>query len=209
MRIKRSFKAMTLIETLVAIAVMMIAMQGFTYLFTKVWATNGFILEAGMASAAASRATNQIVIQLRGVKQADNGDYPIEAADDFSLTIYADADDDGVTEKVRYFLDQPNDQMKIGITEPDTSVQPPTYTGTETVTVMTNYVVNESDDPVFYYYNDDYPGDTTTNPLATPASIASIQLVRVHLLVNIDPINAPNNINIESFVDLRNLHNYE
>ena len=209
MRIKRSFKAMTLIETLVAIAVMMIAMQGFTYLFTKVWATNGFILEAGMASAAASRATNQIVIQLRGVKQADNGDYPIDAADDFSLTIYADADDDGVTEKVRYFLDQPNDQMKIGITEPDTSVQPPTYTGTETVTVMTNYVVNESDDPVFYYYNDDYPGDTTTNPLTTPASIASIQLVRVHLLVNIDPINAPNNINIESFVDLRNLHNYE
>ncbi|MEK7182000.1 MAG: hypothetical protein AAB708_02650, partial [Patescibacteria group bacterium] len=205
----RSFKAMTLIETLVAIAVMMIAMQGFTYLFTKVWATNGFILEAGMASAAASRATNQIVIQLRGVKQADNGDYPIDAADDFSLTIYADADDDGVTEKVRYFLDQPNDQMKIGITEPDTSVQPPTYTGTETVTVMTNYVVNESDDPVFYYYNDDYPGDTTTNPLTTPASIASIQLVRVHLLVNIDPINAPNNINIESFVDLRNLHNYE
>ena len=200
---------MTLIETLVAIAVMMIAMQGFTYLFTKVWATNGFILEAGMASAAASRATNQIVIQLRGVKQADNGDYPIDAADDFSLTIYADADDDGVTEKVRYFLDQPNDQMKIGITEPDTSVQPPTYTGTETVTVMTNYVVNESDDPVFYYYNDDYPGDTTTNPLTTPASIASIQLVRVHLLVNIDPINAPNNINIESFVDLRNLHNYE
>ncbi|MEK7549874.1 MAG: hypothetical protein AAB519_02755 [Patescibacteria group bacterium] len=209
MRIKRSFKAMTLIETLVAIAVMMIAMQGFTYLFTKVWATNGFILEAGMASAAASRATNQIVIQLRGVKQADNGDYPIDAADDFSLTIYADADDDGVTEKVRYFLDQPNDQMKIGITEPDTSVQPPTYTGVETVTVMTNYVVNESDDPVFYYYNDDYPGDTTTNPLTTPASIASIQLVRVHLLVNIDPINAPNNINIESFVDLRNLHNYE
>ncbi|MEK7494414.1 MAG: prepilin-type N-terminal cleavage/methylation domain-containing protein [Patescibacteria group bacterium] len=209
MYIKRSFKAMTLIETLVAIAVMMIAMQGFTYLFTKVWATNGFILEAGMASAAASRATNQIVIQLRGVKQADNGDYPIDAADDFSLTIYADADDDGVTEKVRYFLDQPNDQMKIGITEPDTSVQPPTYTGVETVTVMTNYVVNESDDPVFYYYNDDYPGDTTTNPLTTPASIASIQLVRVHLLVNIDPINAPNNINIESFVDLRNLHNYE
>ena len=205
----KRLKAITLIETLVAIAVVLIIMQGFTFLFIKTWEANKFILEEGLASAAASRATNQIVIQLRGVKQADNGDYPIDQASDFDLTFYADIDDDGVTERVHYFLDQANDQLKRGVAEPNLSVQPPSYPSGETVSVITNYVVNLSNEPIFYYYNDDYPGDTVNNPLVTPASIGSIQLIRVHLRVNIDPVRAPNNINIESFVDLRNLHNYE
>ncbi len=77
------------------------------------------------------------------------------------------------------------------------------------MTTVTNYVVNESDNPIFYYYNDDYPGDTTNNPLSTPASVGNIQMVRVKLLININPVHAPDNVNIESFVDLRNLHDYE
>lgn len=200
---------MTLIEMLMAITIMLIAMEGFSLLIVRVWDSNKFILEEAMASAAASRATNQIIIQLRGIQQAGNGDYPIEEADDFDLTIYADADDDGVVERVHYFLDQPNDQLKKGVTEPTTAV-PPTYpAGDQTVTVMANYVVNESDNPIFYYYNGNYPGDTVNNPLATPTSPGAIRLIRVHLYVNINPIHAPDNINIESFVTLRNLHVYE
>lgn len=200
---------MTMIEMMVAIAIMLIAMQGFTFLFIRTFETNKFILEAGLASAAASRATNNVVIQLRGIQQADNGDYPIESADDFDLEVYADYDDDGVIERVHYYLDLDADQFKVGLTNP-TAGTPVSYpAGDETVLTLTNYVVNESNDPVFYYYNDDYPGDTTNNPLSTPTSVGNIQLIRVHFLVNIDPVRAPNNINIESFVDLRNLHNYE
>lgn len=205
-----NLRGMTLVELMVAIGVVLISMEGFTYLFVTTWDTNKFIIEEGMASTAASRATNQIVIQLRGIQQSQNGSYPIVIADDFDLTLYADIDDDGVVERVHYFLDQPNDQLKVGITIPDTSVQPATYpAGDATVTVMANYVVNESDNPIFSYYNDDYPGDTTNNPLSTPANVATIQLIKIHLFVNINPVHAPDNINIESFVDLRNLHNYE
>ena len=200
---------MTLMEMLVAISVALIAMEGFTLLFVRTWDANKFILEEGMASATASRATNKVVIGLRGTKQADNGDYPVESADDFDLTAYIDIDDDGVTERVHYFLDLATDQLKVGVTEPDSSVPPSYPAGDQSVTVMAEYIVNESDDPVFYYYNDDYPGDTVNNPLATPTSVGNIQLVKVHLLVNIDPVRAPNNVNIESFVDLRNLHLYE
>lgn len=204
----KNLKGMTLVELMVAIAVALIAMEGFTYLFLKTWDTNKFVLEEGMASAAASRANNQIVIQLRGVEQSENGSYPIVTADDFDLTLYADIDDDGVVERVHYFLDQPNDQLKMGVTDPNTSVQPATYpAGDATVSVMTNYVVNESDNPIFSYYNDDYPGDTVNNPLVTPANVANIRLIKIHLFVNINPVHAPDNINIESFVDLRNLHN--
>lgn len=207
---KHTQKGMTLVELIVAIAIVLIGMEGFTLLFLRSWDTNKFILEEGMASSAASRATNNIIIALRGIRQADSGAYPIVSAGDFDLTVYSDYDNDDVTERVHYFLDLPNDQMKIGVTEPDTSTLPVSYpVGDQAVSVMTNYVVNEEDDPVFLYYNTNYPGDTDNNPLSTPVSVGNIQLVEVHFLINIDPIHAPNNVNIESFVDLRNLHNYE
>jgi type II secretory pathway pseudopilin PulG len=198
---------MTLVEMLVAIAVMLIAMEGFTYLFVRSWDTNKSTIEMGLASTTASRAVNQTIIQLRAIKQGDNGDYPIEEADDFDLTIYTDIDDDGITERVHYYLDLATDEFKRGVTDPTTGT-PVTYaSGDTTTTTMARFITNESTEPVFYYYNDDYPGDTTNNPLTTPASLGNIQLVRVKMKVNIDPVHAPENINIESFVDLRNLHN--
>ncbi len=196
-------------ELLIAIGVALIAMEGFTYLFLKTWDNNKFIIEEGLASAAASRATNKIIIQLRGVRQADNGDFPIEAAANFDLKFYTDIDDDGVVEKVHYYLDQPADELKLGVSNPLAGT-PVTYpAGDSEVTTVANYVVNEADNPIFYYYNDNYPGDEVNNPLTVPIDVGAIQMVRVKLLINIDPVHAPNNVNIESFVDLRNLHDYE
>ena len=199
-------QAMTLMELMIAIAIMLIAMEGFTLLFLKSWDTNKFIVEEGLASAAASHATTKIIRELRHVRQADNGDYPIESGSDFDLKVYLDIDDDDVTERVHYFLDLDTDQMKVGITEP-TGTAPVSYpSADDSVAVLTNYVVNESTDPVFYYYNENYPGDTVNNPLATPVAVDQARLIRVHLFVNINPVHAPDNINIESFVDLRNLN---
>lgn len=206
---RKKLKAMTLVEMLVAIGVVAIVMQGFTFLLIKTWDTNKFILEEGLASAAVSRATNKIVIQLRGVQQADNGDYPIASGSNFDLVFYCDIDDDGVVEKVHYFLDLVTDQLKQGVSDP-LPTNPVTYpAGDSAVTVVANYIVNTNTDPVFYYYNKNYPGDTVNNPLSTPVTVGAIQMVRIHLLINIDPVHAPNNVNMESFVDLRNLNVYE
>lgn len=199
-------KAMTLMEVLVAIAVMLIVVEGFTLLFVKSWDTNKFILEEGLASAAASRATNKIIGELRHVRQADNGDYPVESGSDFDLKVYLDVDKDGVTERVHYFLDQDTDELKKGVTNP-LATQPISYPATDdSVSVLTNYVVNAGTDPAFYYYNENYPGDTVNNPIATPVAVDQVRLIRVHLFVNINPVHAPDNINIESFADLRNLN---
>lgn len=203
------YKAMTLVEVLATIAIMLITMEGFTLLLVKSWSMNKFIIEEGLASAAASRATNKIITRLRSVRQADNGDFPVESGDDFDLKVYIDIDDDDDTERVHYFLDLDTDQLKVGITDP-VGTTPISYPADDdNVSVLTNYVVNEDTNPVFYYYNKNYPGDQVNNPLATPINVEDARLIRVHLLVNIDPIRAPNNINIESFADLRNLENYE
>lgn len=205
----RNLKAMTLVEMMVAIAIVLITMEGFTYLFLKTWDTNKFILEAGMASAAASRATNKVVIELRSAQQADNGAYPLKSGDDFNFVFYANVDGDPAVERVHYFLDLATDQLKVGVTDP-TPGSPVSYPVADgTVSVVANYVVNENDNPVFYYYNENYPGDVVNNPLSTPVSVGNIRMVRVHLYVNINPVHAPDNINIESFVDLRNLNTYE
>lgn len=204
-----SHSGMTLIELLLAIAVVSIVMQGFTTLFIRTWDTNKFILEMGLASAMAQHANNKLVTDLRGIQQSDHGAFPIAEATSMSLTIYSDIEDDGVVERVHYYLDQASDELRVGITNP-TNTQPATYpSGDQETRVLARYVVNASNDPIFYYYNDDYPGDTTTNPLTLPTSLANIQLVRIRLFINIDPIKAPNNVYIESFVDLRNLHYYE
>ena len=203
---KQTLKAMTLVELMVSIAIMLIAMEGFTLLFLKSWDTNKFIVEEGLASAAASHATNRIIRELRHVRQADNGDYPVESGSDFDLKVYLNIDDDTATERVHYFLDLDTDQMKVGITNPTGSAPVSYPAADDSVSVLTNYVVNENTDPVFYYYNQNYPGDTVNNPIASPAAVDQIRLIRVHLFVNINPVHAPDNINIESFADLRNLN---
>jgi hypothetical protein len=122
--------------------------------------------------------------------------------------VYLDIDDDGVTERVHYWLDTANDRLMLGVREPSAAT-PPTYAaGDGTTSILANYIVNDGTQPMFYYYNENYPGDTVNNPIATPVAVENVRLVRVLLRINIDPIKAPNNINVESFVDLRNLESY-
>lgn len=204
---KQKARGVSLVEVMIAIFIMLIAVTGFTYLFINSWKTNKFVLEEGLASAAASRTTNILVSELRRVRQADNGDFPIESGDNFDLKVYLDVDRDGVTERVHYFLE--DEQLKKGITEPTGSAPVSYPAADDSVTVMASYVTNTPSQPVFYYYNGNYPGDTANNPLTTPAVVGNVKLIRVRLFVNIDPVNAPNNVEIESFVYPRNLLNYE
>jgi hypothetical protein len=205
----RRLKGLTLVEMIVAIFILSAGMLGFSLLFSTTWKSNKFILETGVTSIRVNRASSEIINNLRKVRQADNGDYPIESGDDFDIQAYLDIDNDGVTERVHYWLDDAGDRLMRGIREPS-AAQPPTYAaGDGTTSVIAEYIVNDATQPLFYYYNENYPGDTVNNPLATPASIGDVRLVRVFIRMNIDPIKAPNNINIESFVDLRNLESYD
>jgi hypothetical protein len=205
---RKKLKGLTLVEMLVAIFIMALGMIGFTLLLSSSWKTNKFIIETGVSAVKVNRASTEIINNLRKVRQADNGDYPVESADDFDIEVYLDIDGDGVTERVHYWLDSVNDYLMRGVREPS-AANPPTYAaGDGTTSIIANYVVNEATEPLFYYYNENYPGDIVNNPLPTPSDIQDIRLVRVLIRMNIDPIKAPNNINIESFADLRNLESY-
>ena len=199
-------KGMSLVDVIVAISIFSIGMAGFTVLFVRSWKSNSFIIEEGNTSLMASRAIQNITNDLRKIKQADNGDFAIKSGDDFNLTVYLDEDGDSVTERVHYY--KTGQTLYKGITNPNAGT-PPTYpNGDQTVKTLAEYITNTEEQPLFYYYNKDYPGDTVNNPLniSPTLPVDQVKLIRVHLWINIKPLTAPDNINFETFIDLRNLN---
>lgn len=193
---------MSLVEMLVAIAILSLGMAAFSILMMRAWSFKGYALEQAGATASSSRALTQLVHELRSVRQGADGSYPIKEIGQTSLTVYRDEDNDDVAERVHYFLE--GEMLKKGVTKYANGAY---SVGDETVETLLNYVTNIGlNERLFFYYNNEYPA-RTTEPLSAPNPY-DVRLIRVHLWVNIKPIVAPENINLESFVELRNLNEF-
>jgi len=87
--------------------------------------------------------------------------------------------------------------FKKGITNPTTS--PISYpTESEEVTIISSYVRNTP--PIFKYYNAD--GNEITEH---PIRLSDTKVMKVHLIVNVSPSHQPGDVELESYVQLRNL----
>lgn len=198
---------MTIIEMLVAISIFTIAISGFTMLFVRSWRTNSYSIEMGQSATTISQSVGSMVGYLRKARQADDGGYPIKLANENELVFFSDYDKDGVTERLHLYLQ--NGQIKMGITKPTVSMPKSYATSDQQTIILADRIVNESDEPIFYYYNKDYPADTIHNPVAAPVDVSTIRLIKIFLKINIDPNRAPDNIETQTFVELRNLNDYD
>jgi len=196
-------KAMTIVETLVAIAIFAIGIEGFALLFMRAWQSNSYTLEMGQSAMAVSQGVNKITGYIRGASQSDNGSYPVKSANDNDLILYSDYDKDDVIERLHFY--KSGQSVLMGVREP-TGTMPITYaSGDESVITIASHIINDANNPIFEYYNQGYPGDTTNNPMITPASVSAVRMVKIHLYININPNRAPDNIEMQTFVELRNL----
>lgn len=100
---KKSF-GLTLIETIVTIAVFTLALGGVAGLIVMLYKTHGYTWQQSIAIDEARRGIETMVKEIREAREGDNGSYPIEAAGDKEFIFYSDTDNDGAVEKVRYFL---------------------------------------------------------------------------------------------------------
>jgi len=167
-------------ELVMIMFILTMGMAGFSILFLRGFRANSFILETGVASSTASRAVDRTVAELRKIRLGDDGSYPIVSGDSFGFTVFVDIDGDGRTERVHYFLD--GGAFRRGITDPS-DTQPVTYpSGDQVVETVAASVANEPDEPVFFYYNDDYPGDTV-NKKVRLFSIPVFASLRIILII--------------------------
>lgn len=200
-------KGLTLVETVVAIAIFAIGMEGFSLLFYHAWKNNAYTLEMGESSLVVSQGMNKLINYIRGARQADNGDYPVKSAADNDLVLYGDYDRDDVTERLHFYKN--NQTIFMGVTDP-TATMPKTYPDEDQeIITIASRIVNTDAEPIFYYYDKNYAGGTAQLPLAMPVNIANARLLKIHLKINIDPNRAPDNIEMQSFVEMRNLNEYD
>ncbi|MFA4818044.1 MAG: hypothetical protein WC608_05015 [Parcubacteria group bacterium] len=198
---------MTLIEALLAIMIFTFGILGFSQLFVKSWQSNQYSYEMGQSTFAVSQGVNKMVDYIRRARQGDDGSYPIKVADDDEFIFFCDYDKNGITERVHMY--KSNGKILMGYRKPSTGL-PKTYaTGDEATLTLAQDVVNDANTPVFSYYNKNYPGDQTHNPVSTPAIVSDIRLVKINLAVDPNVNRAPNSVQMESFVEMRNLNDYD
>ncbi len=196
-------KGMTLAEVIIACSIMTILMGIISVMIIRSFTVNKYTIEQGLNTSALQSSLRNFSRHLREARQSDAGGYLIEYADDFEVYYFADIDNDAVTERVHYFLE--NYQLKVGSSNP--SGFPLAYPSEdEEVKILGNGIVNNATQPLFYYYNQNYPIDTTNNPLTTPASPDEIGMIQIDLYVNIDTNHVPDSMRMGTFVRPRNIN---
>lgn len=190
----------TLLELMMATFVVSILMVGIAALFTYVFQTYSFTFEQSKTLDETRNKLSRIVPELREARTSEDGAYVLQQADDQEIMFYSDVDNDGRIERVRYYL--VDTTLYRGVIEP--ADQPPAYdSSTETTTIISEAVTNGSE-PLFTYYNRDWPADTTNNPLAPSLRLLQTKLVQIHLRVNTNP-NYIEDFEITTLVAIRNL----
>ncbi len=189
-------RGLTLIETIVYIAVFSLTMVAIADAVQQFYKTNRYVFEQVNQIDSARKGIALLVDGLRKATYSESGSYPIEAAADNSITFYDDYDNDGTVERVRYFLS--GTDFARGIIEPSGS--PAMYTGPETITTAAHYVRNvEQSVNIFKYY------DTNGALISSPFSLIAIRYVQVNLIVNVNPETRPNEFSLRSSAAIRNI----
>jgi prepilin-type N-terminal cleavage/methylation domain-containing protein len=202
MKNRSKSQGFTLIEVLVASAILVLLAAGFLglqYIMSQnqVSAWNNYL-----AIEQANTAVSQLEKELRNAQQSEAGAYPLETPNDQEIVFFSDVDYDGESEKVRYTLN--GTTLEKGVIDP--VGEPATYPlANERVKTITDIVQNGAD-PVFYYYNKDWPTDIINNPLPASDRISDTTQVKIILVTNPKPANTEFDYTLETDVKIRMLN---
>ena len=195
-------KGFSLIEVIFVISIFTLALIAITAFVLNTYRIYKYNFEQASAINEARRGIELMIKEIREAQYGNDGSYPLKEAGDFQFIFYSDIDKDEEVERVRYFLS--GTDFKKGVVEP--SGDPAQYVlADEVIFVISSYVRNSGSFNVFTYYNGDWPGDTVNNPLPTLTRLTDTKLMHVYLIVNIDLNRPPDNFELESDTQIRNL----
>jgi prepilin-type N-terminal cleavage/methylation domain-containing protein len=192
-------KGFTLIELLVTLAVIGIVVtivgrfSGDTFYFSNIFS------HSLNTSDQARRILRPMADEIRSISPSSAGAYPIEQAASNAFVFFSDIDNDGLKERVRYYVS--GTLLKKGIIKPtgNNFIYDPS---SEIITDVVEGVQNGTS-PIFEYYDTNYDG--TTNPLVQPVIISTIRLVKVTFIIDEDVNRTPGPMTVMTQISMRNL----
>lgn len=191
--IKRGF---TLAEMLVVIAMTGIIGLAMQYAIQYFYRANAYVLQGTAAINSARNGVTETTSNLREATYGDDGSYPISNADVASITYYSDVDKDGGVERVRTYLIG----QTLYRTVTNAGGNPPSYTGqTPATTTLASYVSNGVT-PIFRYY------DNAGTELTGTVNLAQVSSIGMTLMVDINPLRAPDIYTLTQSATLRNIN---
>lgn len=192
-------RGFSLLEILIGTAILgLLGVAGWG-LSRTVLSFNATAYDSLSAQADVLKIVNAWAGEIRSASTAENGAYPVVSASTGTFAFYSDVDDDGVVERVRYFVS--GDKIRKGVIKPVGS--PPVYdTGAETVIDQVRDVTGSAT-AVFQYYDSSYDGSTP--PLPQPVEVSDVRLVKITVAIDRDPLRPPGPIEVTTQVGMRNL----
>lgn len=191
-------KGITLLEIVVVLALLFLIGGAVVEVFISSLKSTNIIFDSLSAQGEGRRTLQDFVNETRSANFSSIGSYPLSRASSTEIVFFTNLDGDSYMERVRYFLH--NKQLVKGIIKPSGS--PLQYLPqNETTSTVANYVVNTTT-PVFYFYDQNYSGPTTT-PLSQPVNITDVRVVSMNLIIDKNPILSPNTLNLRVYSDIR------
>lgn len=193
-------KGFTLVEMLISIFIISVLTVTVNRFATDVFSLNYFI-QGGLNTQMDSRRIVKVMVtELREAGPSALGAYPIAVASSTGVTFYTDVNNDGLRDRVRYFVNGTN--LRRGVVYPTGS--PLSYVdASEQLTTVISGFVSSTTLPLFQYYPSNYAG--TSSPLSIPVDIPSIRLVKITVIIDKDPNKSPVKVITGSQVNIRNL----
>lgn len=186
----------SLIEIMVVMSILVFFIMVSTDFIIQGFRSSTFAYEQSVAVQNAKKAQDIMVKEIRKANRAENGEYLLDTVLPQTFIFYSDTDADGLTEKIKYFLD--NNILKKGLTQATGS--PISYpVENEEISILSDYINNQAE-PIFLYYdkNNQLVNDPTANK-------QNIRLIEISAKINVTPTKAPMDFYIESNIQIRNL----
>ncbi len=161
-------KAFTLIETFVSILIITIISAFLIFFVISLSSYSQFFIFSMGSQREVDFALNKMAKEMRTMNYSSNGAYPIEFATSNSIIFYSDVDNDGITERIRYFVE--NNILKRGLTKAFGT--PPVYDLSKEK--ILNLVYNIESFQISYY-------DETFNLLIPPIENYKIKIIKVEI----------------------------
>jgi len=190
-------RGLTLVETVVVIAIFSILMLAVTTSISSFYSYNAYTVAQSYQVVNARRGVEVLVRDAREMIYADDGTFPLARMEDHLIGFYSDIDNDDSVEYVEYEL-----MGSVFTKRVHNAVgAPPTYPGTPDQTfVLSEYVQNiVQGGPTFTYY------DVNGIEATATSTVTDIRYISAQVIVNIDPVRDPGEFMLRGSAALRNL----